>query len=146
MGLCGEGQGCRPPGSRKRCSHRTRSSSCFCLCKAPSGPGRRRTSPSWLASAPRTCGRGMRHAGDAEGRALSRLLSEIQCPGLCPSRKAQPTSRLLYFPPVFLKTRSSILTLFLNFPVWEILCLAILLAASFTIYSEEYHKRNSTPS
>lgn len=46
VGLYGEGWGCWPPGSRKRCSRRSHSWSCFCRCTAPSDPGRRRTSPS----------------------------------------------------------------------------------------------------
>lgn len=43
-----------PPGIRRRCSRRSRSWSCFCLCTAQSDPARRRTSLGWPASAPRT--------------------------------------------------------------------------------------------
>lgn len=86
------------------------------------------------------------------GTTLSRLVSKILCPGLCPSLGAQPPSSLLLLPSVFLKTRSSNPTLHdsqgmgpVSKPVREILCHpAILLAASFTVYSDESHKRNYT--
>lgn len=154
VGLCGEGWGCRPPGSRKRCSRRARSWSCFCLCTAPSDSGRRRTSPSWPASAPRTCGRGMRHVGMRQKVRLYPGCCLSSCVlGSAPLR-AQPPSGLLYLPPVFLKMRSSNLTLQdllemgpVSKPVWEILRhSAILFASSFTVYSDESRKRNSAPS
>ena len=156
MGLCGEGWGCRPPGSRKRCSRRTRSWSCFCLCTAPSDPGRRRTCPSWPASAPRTYGRGVRHAGmhqrvparsiqavarDPESWALPLFQSSVSVQlALSPASVSQNT---------FLKPDSTESQGMgpVSKPVWEILHHpAILLAASFTIYSDASHERNSAPS
>lgn len=53
----------------------------------------------------------MRGCIRGSGPDLFRLLPEILSPGHCPYFKVQSLSSLLYLPPVFLKTRSSNLTL-----------------------------------
>lgn len=78
----------QPPGSHRRCSRGTHSSSCCGRGTAWSGPARRRTCPGWPASAPRTCGR----AGAGSGQGLGgRCGCYLQSPASFPPAPAVAT-------------------------------------------------------